>query len=152
MIDSLPLFLADRLVMLVAYKWEHLEECEDRTSPRRHWSWTMLVHSMFIESRTTNWVAHREVALKTHLPKEKKKQTKKTPTSTEKWQPRHVSEGCRNRVHLLSPESHIHYSRQGDSNLRTFGRCVKEKLPALGGRTRSKSIWWMDIFKTCHIC
>lgn len=65
-------------------------------------------YSKFIESRTTNWGAHTEVALKTHLPKKKKKQTKKTPTSMEKekWQPRHVSEGCRKSPCSLSWEPH----------------------------------------------
>ena len=27
-----------------------------------------------------------------------------------------------------------------------------EKLPAPGGHLRSKSMWWMDILKTCRIC
>lgn len=99
-------------------------------------------------------MVHREVALKTHLPKKKKKQTKKTPTSTEK-------EKCNLDMSLRVVETESVFSLlgatfitapHGDSNLRTLGRCVEEKLPALGGRTRSKSIWWMDIFKTCHIC
>lgn len=68
--------------MLVAYKWEHLGEHENWNSPLRQWLWAMLIHSTFVESRSTDFLWPTEKCFwKTHFPKKKSKQTNKTPTS-----------------------------------------------------------------------
>lgn len=102
------------------------------------------------------FMTHREMSLKTHLPKNKSKQTNKTPTSIkkEKWQPRRVSEVIETESPSRLLGATLITAHQGDAN--PVASNLREvwggKTAGSGGRARGKSIWWMDIFKTCHIC
>ena len=99
-------------------------------------------------------MTYREMFLKTHLPKKKSKQRKHPPVQKKKNGNQDVSlraVEAESVTSLLGATFITAHQSASTHSLRTFLRCVEEKLPAPGGDMRSKSIWRMDIFKTCHM-